>query len=37
MANSDSDKTRFSWLDIIRLIIAILSGIVGGVGGAALM
>lgn len=37
MANSDSEKPRFSWLDIIRVIIAILSGIVGGVGGAALM
>ena len=37
MANSEDQKSRLSWLDIIRIIIAILSGIVGGVGGAALM
>ena len=37
MSNPDEPKKKFSWLEVIRIIIAILSGIVGGAGASAIL
>lgn len=34
---SEDKKKKINWIEIIRIIIAILSGIVGGAGASSLM
>lgn len=37
MSNPDEQKKKISWLEIVRIIVAILSGLLGGAGYSAMM